>query len=179
MNNLNVNQTNYEVTPVKRLMSDAVLHHEIRPRNDIISPQDFLNEIRETVISYIRGKPQNKIQLSLICEMMRTDPVTGNIVAVEKFPFNSYQEPIYDSTDLEATYERMVAKILESFLAFLKNGSGWTLKRIIKLDKSPAKNKPVKGSSYVSLPEVLRRKNTLINMKNEELLIQLSRTPSV
>ena len=168
MNNLNANQTNYEVTPVRRLMSDAVLHHEIRPRNDIISPQDFLNEIRETVISYNRGKPQNKIQLSLICEMMRTDPVTGNIVAVEKFAFNSYQKPIYDSTHLEATYERMVAKILESFLAFLKNGSGWTLKRIIKLDITPAKNKPVKGSSYVSLPEVLRRKNMLINMKNED-----------
>ena len=113
MNNLNVNQTNYEVTPVRRLMSYAVSHHEIRPRNDIVSPQDFLNEIMTSVISFIRGKPPNKIQLSLICEMMRTDPVTGNILAVEKSAFNSYLEPVYDSMDLEATYERMVAKMLE------------------------------------------------------------------
>ena len=33
--------------------------------------------------------------------MMRTDPVTGNIVAVERSAFNSYQELVYDSTDLE------------------------------------------------------------------------------
>ena len=120
------------------------------------------------MISFIRGKPQNKIQLSLICEMMRTDPATGNIVAVEKSAFNSYQESVYDSTDLEATYERMVVKMLESFSKFLKNGSGWMLKRIIKLNITPAKNKPVKGSSYIPLPEVLTRKNTLVNMKNED-----------
>ena len=75
----------------RRLLNNAVSHHEIRPQDNTISPQDFLNEIRRTVISFIREKPQNKIQLSLICEIMRTDPVTGNIVAVERSAFNSYQ----------------------------------------------------------------------------------------
>ena len=100
--------------------------------------------------------------------MMKTDPVTGNITAVEKSAFNSRQEPVYDSTDLEATYERMTAKMLESFLEFLKNGSGSTLKRVIKLDINFCKNKPVKGSSKILVPEVLRMKNTLINMENED-----------
>ena len=149
-------------------MSNIVSHHEVLPRNDVISPRDFLNEIKPVVISFIREKQQNKIQLLLVCEMVRTDPVTGNIVTAERFALRSLQEPVYDSTDLEATYERMVAKILESFSAFLKSGSGWTLKRIIKLDITPAKNKPIKGSLKSPLPKELRRKNTLINMNNED-----------
>ena len=100
--------------------------------------------------------------------MVRTDPVTGNIVTAERFALRSLQEPVYDSTDLEATYERMVAKMLESFSAFLKSGSGWTLKRIIKLDITPTKNKPIKGSLKSPLPKELKRKNTLINMNNED-----------
>ena len=47
--------------------------------------------------------------------MMKTDPVTGNITSVEKSAFNSRQGPVNDSTDLEDVYERMTAKILESF----------------------------------------------------------------
>ena len=100
--------------------------------------------------------------------MVRTDPVTRNIVTAERSAFRSLQEPFYDSTDLEAAYERMVAKMLESFSAFLMSGSGWTLKRIIKLDITPAKNKPLKGSSKILLPVGLTGGKKLINMNNED-----------
>ena len=100
--------------------------------------------------------------------MMRTDPATGNITNVDTVPFNSYQEFVYYSTDLEAMYEMMIAKMLESFSEFLKNGSGWTLKKIVRLDINVGKNKPVKGSSYAPLPNALRNKGALINMKNKK-----------
>ena len=96
--------SNYKVTPVRRFLSNIVSHHEVLPRNDVISPRDFLNEIKPVVISFIREKQQNKIQLLLVCEMVRTDPVTGNMVTAERSAFRSPQEPVYDSTDLEATY---------------------------------------------------------------------------
>ena len=160
--------SNYKVTPVRRLLSNIVSHHEVLPRNDVISPRDFLNEIKPAVISFIRKKQQNKIQLIFVCELGRTDPVTGSVVTAEKSAFRLLQEPIYGSTDLEATYERMVAKMLESFSAFLKSGSGWTLRRIIKLDITPAKNRPVKDSSYIPLPKVIRNKGALINMENRK-----------
>ena len=56
----------YRVVERRRLLNNAVSHHEIRPQDNTISPQDFLNEIRRTVIFFIREKPQNIIQLSLI-----------------------------------------------------------------------------------------------------------------
>ena len=61
----------------------------------------------------------------------------------------------------------MTAKMLESFSEFLKNGSGWTLKRVIKLDINFGKNKPVKGSSKIPLSKKLTNKGALINMDNE------------
>ena len=100
--------------------------------------------------------------------MVRTDPVTGRIVTVERSAFRSLQEPVYDSTDLEAMYERVVAKILESFSAFLRNGSGWMFKRIIKLEITFSRNRPVRGSSYIPLPEGLRKTGSLINVQNKK-----------
>ena len=50
---LSKQRLDYEVTPVRRLLSGAVSHHEVLPRNETISPQDFLREIRRTVISFM------------------------------------------------------------------------------------------------------------------------------
>ena len=98
----------YRVVERRRLLNNVVSHYEIPSWNDDTSLLDFLNVIGTTVLTFVRERPQSKIQLSLICEMMRTDPVTANIVAVERSTFNSYQESVYDSVDLEAMYERMV-----------------------------------------------------------------------
>ena len=98
--------------------------------------------------------------------MMRIDPATGNIVSVEQTSFISKQESVYDSTDQDVMYKRMVAKILESFSAYLKKGSGWMLKGVVRLDITHAKNKPLKGSSHIPLPNGLGGKKTLINMQN-------------
>ena len=160
--------SDYEVTLVRRLLSNVVSHHEVLPRNETISPQDFLREVRRTMISFIRERPQNKVHLVLVCEIVRTDPVTGRIVTTERSAFRSLQEPVYDSTDLEALYERVVAKILESFSAFLRNGSGWMFKRIIKLEITFSRNRPVRGSSYIPLPEGLRKIGSLINAQNKK-----------
>ena len=101
--------------------------------------------------------------------MIRTDPVTGNIVSVEQAAFNSKQEAVYDATDLENLYERMVSKILESFSAYLRKGSGWTLKGILRLDITRAREQTSQG--VVKNPRCrtgLRGKKRLINMANED-----------
>ena len=98
--------------------------------------------------------------------MERVDPATGDIVAVEQPSFNSNQESVFVSTDLEETYQRMITKILESFAKYLKNGCGWRLKRVVRLDISVSKLKPLKGSSHI--PKFLKEKKAVINMKNKD-----------
>ena len=74
---------------------------------------------------------------------------------------------MFVSTNLEETYQRMITKILESFAKYLKNGSGWRLRRVIRLDITLSKLNPVRGSSYLPLPKSLKTRS-LINMKNND-----------
>ena len=134
--------SNYEVTPVRRLLSNVISHHEVLPQNETISPQDFLRDISGTVISFIRERPENKVRLVLVCEIERVNSATGEVVERTESFFSTLQEPVYRSTDLETMYERMVAKMLETFSAYLKNGSGWMLKRVLRLNITLSKNRP-------------------------------------
>ena len=69
----------FEMVPRKRLLNGVVTHYHIKSQ-DVASPLDFLKRVRVTVIKFFKDhRPHNKIQLSLICEMMRVDPVTGTI----------------------------------------------------------------------------------------------------
>ena len=165
---INKMSSDYEVTPVRRLLSNIVSHHEVLPRNETISPQDFLRDIRGTVISFIRERPENKVHLILVCEMERTDPDTGEVVETAESFFRTPQEPVYGSADLETMYERMKAKMMETFSSYLKNGSGWIFKRILRLAITLSKNKPVRGLSYIPLTKGLKGSKSLINIQNKK-----------
>ena len=157
-----------EIVPRGRLLGNNVLgQYTIHSRVNT-SPRDFLDCTKNVVIKFLKEHPQNKVQLALVCIMVRFDPTTGDIVAEEQAYFNSAMEIIYEATDLHEVYERIKTKILESFSTYLKNGSGWVLKKVVRLDITLSKFKPMKGSSHIPLPKKMRNKSAIINMKNED-----------
>ena len=157
-----------EIVPRGRLLGNNVVgHHTIHSEGNT-SPTDFLNFTRNVVIRFLRERPQNKVQINLICVMIRVDPATGEVTNKEQALFNSKQESVFESTDLEAVYDRMVAKMLEAFATYLRNGSGWMLKRVVRLDITLSRLRPLRGSSHFELPKVIAKKKALINMKNKD-----------
>ena len=78
----------------------------------------------------------------------------------EHVSFHSKQEVVFELTDLEDLYKKMFAKTLESFSTYIKNGSGWTLKSVVKLQITKSKFNLIKGSSYIPLPDVLKTSKT-------------------
>ena len=161
---------NPEIVPRERrrlLENNVIGHHTINSIGNT-SPRDFLNYTRNNVIGFLHERSQNKTRLNLDCIMMRIDPATGIVTNEEEASFNSLQESIYESTDLEEVYERMMTKILESFATYLKNGSGWTLKKFVRLDITLSRLRPLRGSFYIPLPLRIMRKNALINLKNDD-----------
>ena len=42
------------------------------------------------------------------------------------------------------------------------------LNKIIQLDLNISKSNPIKGSSYIPLPDFLKNKKAIINMKNDD-----------
>ena len=62
----------------------------------------------------------------------------------------------------------MIKEILENISAFQISGSGWYFKEVISLEIHIVDYKPIKGSSYIPLPDFIMRKNAIINIKNED-----------
>ena len=58
--------------------------------------------------------------------------------------------------------------MLESMATFQMRGSNWTFDSIIGLELHTVKYKPLNGSSYIPLPESLRRRKGIINIQNED-----------
>ena len=58
--------------------------------------------------------------------------------------------------------------ILNKITQWISEGSGWTIQSVDNHYLNIAKYKPMNGSSYTQLPSELRRRNALINIKNED-----------
>ncbi len=65
-------------------------------------------------------------------------------------------------------YDDASEKILESMAKYQKEGSGWRLKRVLELEIHVVEYNPLDGSSYIPLPEKLRGKMAIVNVKNED-----------
>lgn len=123
---------------------------------------------RNAIVTFLEERPQNKVQFTLTCVMVKVDPATGDVIAEEEAYFHSSIEVIYESTNLDEVYERMTTKILESFSTYLKNGSGWALKRVVGLEISLIRFWPLRGSSHIPLPKTIGNRKAVINMRNED-----------
>ena len=60
----------------------------------------------------------------------------------------------------------MTGKILKAYEAYEKKGSGWVFHAVTKLDITLAKLRPLRGGSYLPLPDCIKKKEAIINMKN-------------
>lgn len=65
-------------------------------------------------------------------------------------------------------------KIMPSFLEYQRQGSNWTLDKIIGLTLNIAKYKPLRGSSFIPLPIKLRVKKAIVNVQNTDQKFFLS-----
>ena len=158
----------YDVMPAGRLLSNIVINFDVLPHNDTISPQDFLGDIRPTVVHFLGEKTGHKVMLTLSCVMDRVNVATSEIEQTDVAYFSTLQVPVYRATDLESMYDdTMSAKMIEGFVKYLKNGSGWRLKKVKGLHIKLSRNRTLRGSSYLPHPKGLKTRS-LINIENRK-----------
>ena len=89
---------------------------------------------------------------------------------MEEFAFHSKGlKLILMETDENEIYDEMVEEIVEEMQkAEEAVGSGWRFERVIKLVLHTTKWDPINAGSYIDLPEVLKNKHAIINMKNQD-----------
>ena len=53
-------------------------------------------------------------------------------------------------------------------LLIIKNGSGWYFKEVLNLEIHSVGYKPMKGSSYIPLPDFIVKKKAIVNIQNKD-----------
>ena len=64
--------------------------------------------------------------------------------------------------------DHMIEDILERIINFQDEGTGWYFKQVISLEIHIVDYKPMKGSSYIPLPNFIMRKKAILNMENKD-----------
>ena len=161
-------QEQLDITQVvnRRLLGNAIAHYEIQNRTST-SPTDFLNNTRDLVTNFFRDNPNTKFQITLNFVVTKVD-ASGAVVSEEETGRSSKQEPVYSVTDVDEVYDRMKDKIIESFASYMRNGSGWQLKKVVKLTITKSRLNPLRGSSHIPLPNKIKNTKALINPKNND-----------
>src|ERR1043165_7701587 len=132
-----------------------------------VDAESFLNIVKPQVIDLLVENRQVKVRFVLTCDMERVDMKTGEKIKSQPH-FSSKNALNLDSTDVNEIYANSVDKVLESIAHFQMQGSNWRFTAVVRLDIHNIVYKPLKGSSYIPLPEKLASKKAIINLKNDD-----------
>ena len=92
----------------------------------------------------------------------------GNETTVQPYFTSRCMQIINVEEDIASQVQVAIDKISRDVETFLRNGSGWVLERVIKTFINIAAYKPLKGKSYIPLPNRLHRTNGIINIQNTD-----------
>ena len=83
--------------------------------------------------------------------------------------FNSKPQTIINNTEIPEALQLSKQQILNVIAQWVSEGSGWTIESVDNHYLNIVQYQPMKGSSYIKLPQELRHhRKGLINMKNED-----------
>ena len=100
--------------------------------------------------------------------MVRQEP--GGSPTIKKFAFHSKDlKLVLEGTDESELYNEMAEEIEEEIQKVQEaEGSGWQFLNVIKLVLHTTRWDPINVGSYIDLPEALKNKHAIINMKNQD-----------
>ena len=136
-----------------------------------ISPPEYFNRVFTTVEGMLKNNRNVKFKMVLVCLFERitvkTDERVEKLENYEAF-FSTSNYKNLKSTNIEKLLKKGFAKILKDIEDFNLGSSGWFFKEVIRLEVHTVEYNPTKGSSYIDLPEWIKNKKAIINIKNRD-----------
>ena len=140
---------------------------------DIKNNKDPLAQLQNTrkaienhIISLIRSMKGLKFVETLKITFKKT--VNDKTVYKTAY-FNSKPQIIINNTEIPESLQLSKQKILNMIAQWISEGSGWTIESVDNHYLNIVQYQPMKGSSYIKLPQELRHhRKGLINMKNDD-----------
>ena len=137
----------------------------------ILTPETFFAKKEYLLKDFMKKHRRFKLRLTLVCLMYRKKKINGGKDIIEvrtKMKFNSNIHIIYEKTDVGELLNRMIEEIDEKISHIIEDESNWQIEKIISLEIHTAEYKPMKGNSYIPLPDFIMRKKAILNMENND-----------
>ena len=128
-----------------------------------LGPKEFLEYGKPPIINIFNSNRNIKTILYLHVIMSQGE-------TMRDFAFHSKGlKLILDGTNENDIYDEMMEEILEEIdMARDAEGSGWRFEKVIKLVLHTTRWDPINAGSYIELPQVLKNRKAIINMKNQD-----------
>ena len=136
-------------------------------------PIEFFREKASQIKDFLRNYRNTKVRMLLVCEMEKQIIEKSNGESKtnyehDKAYFQSHTYINLEKTEVKVFLKEMIMEILGNLIIYQKKGSGWYFKEVIRLEIHTVEYKPMKGGSYIPLPELIKKKNAITNIKNED-----------
>ena len=134
-------------------------------------PEEFFGEKKELLEKFFKNHRNVKIRMTLVCLMERGEFIEGKKAPIYNYATVYFQTKTYINIEETNEYDvisHMKEEIPENIDGFQMGGSGWYFKEIKRLEIHIVEYKPMRGGTYIPLPELIRKKNAITNIKNED-----------
>ena len=136
-----------------------------------IRPPEYFNRVFTTVEGMLKNNRNVKFKMVLVCLFERisvkTDKGVEKLEEYEAF-FSTSNYKNLKSTNIEKLLKKGFGKILKDVEEFNLNSSNWVFKEVLRLEVHSVEYNPIKGSSYIDLPQWIKNKQAIINIKNRD-----------
>ena len=134
-------------------------------------PKDFFKEKASLIKDFLRNNRNTKVKMILVCTVEKESFLTYDGKKVKdqsKIYLHSRTYVNLEKTDVKIILKDMISELLIGLANYQEKGSGWYFKEINKLEIHLVDYKPMRGGSYIKLPEFIKKKNAILNIENKD-----------
>ena len=153
-----------EASAFKKYTIQYVIYNTIKKW---YGPIEFLKYAKPVIVNIFNSNQNIKtiLYLHIIMKLL----VPGGPSKKADFAFHSGIKLNLEGTDKSELYDEMAYEIEEEINKIQNiEGSGWIFLEVEKMVLHTTRWDPINAGSYIVLPEALRNKHAIINMKNED-----------
>ena len=130
--------------------------------------QFFINNI-DKIKEFLKNHKNIKVRFILEVIMAKWEKnYKGKFEITDHSYFHSETYSNMESTNVKNIIGESKEKILEGISNYQQNGSDWYFKQIHQLEIHTNEFRPIRGSSYIPLPDWIMRKKAIVNIQNKD-----------
>ena len=138
-----------------------------------LTPLQYFAKIVTHLKDFLRNHRNIKVRMLLICLMERKiiEKSKGQskiIYEQDKAYFHSQTQINLEKSDVKVILSLMLREIMGNLINYQRKGTGWYFKEVISFEIHIVDYKPMRGETYIPLPEFIMKKKSIINIQNKD-----------